>query len=151
MIADILKNNYLYADISPRIRTALEHLEKTDFSEMEPGRYELDGTNLFVLVQAYDSLPKEQGKWECHRKYIDIQYIAEGIEMIGFTNIAKMEVATEYNPEKDIAFLKGDGDYVTLTKGGYAIFFPEDAHQPKVAPGNIPGKVKKVVIKIRVD
>ena len=151
MISDVIRNRQLYAAISPRIRTALEYLAKTDFSAMEPGRYELDGSNLFVLVQAYVSLPKEQGKWECHRKYIDIQYIAEGVEQIGFSNIDNMNITTEYNPEKDIMFLSGEGDYVTLTKGSYGIFFPEDAHQPKIALNNIPGKVKKVVIKIKVD
>jgi YhcH/YjgK/YiaL family protein len=151
MIADLLKNRHLYAGISPRIKTALEYIAKTDFSSMEPGTYELDGTNLFVLIQEYDSLPKEQGKWECHRKYIDIQYIAEGIEQIGYNNIDKMSFTSEYNPEKDVAFLGGEGDYVTFTEGSYGIFFPEDAHQPKIAPKNKPGKVKKVVIKIRVD
>lgn len=151
MISDILKNRNLYAPISPRIKTALEYLAKTDFSGMEPGRIDLDGSNLYVLVQAYDSLPKAQGKWECHQKYIDIQYIAEGTELIGFTNISNMKVTTPYNPEKDVAFLSGEGDYVKLNKGSYGIFFPEDAHQPKVAPGDVPGKVKKVVIKIKVD
>jgi YhcH/YjgK/YiaL family protein len=151
MISDTLKNRHLYAAISPRIKTALDYLAKTDFSAMEPGRIEIDGTNLYILVQSYDSLPKEQGKWECHRKYIDIQYIAEGIEQIGFTNIDNMNVTTEYNPEKDVAFLSGKGDYVTLVKGSYGIFFPQDAHQPKIAPNNTPGKVKKVVIKIKVD
>ena len=105
MIADILKNRHIYEAISPRIKTALEYIAKTDFSAMEPGRYELDGSNLFVLVQAYDSIPREQGKWECHKKYIDIQYIAEGVEQIGCNNIDKMKITTEYNPEKDIAFL----------------------------------------------
>jgi YhcH/YjgK/YiaL family protein len=150
MISDTIKNRHLYTAISPRIKSALEYLSKTDFSGMEPGRIELDGDNLFVLVQKYDSLPIDQGKWECHRKYIDIQYIADGIEKIGFTNIGNMAVKTEYNPEKDVAFLSGDGDYVTLTKGSYGIFFPEDAHQPKIAPDNTPGKVTKVVIKIKV-
>jgi YhcH/YjgK/YiaL family protein len=150
MISDTIKNRHLYTSISPRIKSALDYLSNTDFSGMEPGRIELDGDNLFVLVQKYDSLPVDQGKWECHRKYIDIQYIADGIEQIGFTNIGNMTVKTEYNPEKDVAFLSGDGDYVTLTKGSYGIFFPEDAHQPKIAPGNTPGKVTKVVIKIKV-
>jgi YhcH/YjgK/YiaL family protein len=151
MISDTIRNNNLYGAISSRIKTALEHLAATDFTDAEPGRYELDGNNLFVLVQKYDTLPKDQGKWECHRKYIDIQYIAEGIEQIGFSNISNMKVTTEYNPEKDVAFLSGKGDVVTLTKGSYGIFFPEDAHQPKLAPENKPGPVKKVVVKIKVD
>ena len=151
MIADTIKNRHLYESISPRIKTSLEYIAKTDFSAMEPGRYELDGSNLFVLVQVYDSIPRAQGRWECHQKYIDIQYIAEGAEQIGVNSLGKMKVTTEYNPEKDIAFLGGEGDYITLSKGSYGIFFPEDAHQPKVAPNEISGKVKKVVVKIRID
>lgn len=151
MISDSIKNRHIYSAISPQIKAGLDYLANTDFSVMEPGRYELDGSNVFALVQAYDSLPVEQGKWECHRKYIDIQYIAEGIEKIGFANIGKMKVSVEYNPEKDVAFLSGVGDYATLVKGEFGIFFPDDAHQPKVAPGNVPAPVKKVVIKIKVD
>ena len=151
MISDTIKNKNLYGGISSRIKSALEHLAKTDFTNIEPGRYELDGDNVFVLVQKYDTLPKDQGKWECHRKYIDIQYIVKGIEQIGFCNISSMKITTEYNPEKDVAFLSGDGDVVTLNKGSYGIFFPEDAHQPKLAPENKPGPVKKVVVKIKVD
>jgi len=150
MIADTLKNKYLYESISPRIKTALEYIAATDFSVMNTGKYELDGANLFVLVQEYDSVPRKQGIWECHQKYIDIQYIAEGIEQIGVNNIDKMQVTTEYNPEKDIAFLSGDGDYVTFSKGSYGIFFPEDAHQPRIAPDDVPAKVKKVVVKIKI-
>jgi YhcH/YjgK/YiaL family protein len=151
MIADIIKNRHLYSPISSRIKTALEYIAKTDFSVMEPGRYELDGENIFALVQVYDSLTKDQGKWECHKKYIDIQYIAEGIEQIGCNNVDKMKITTEYNSEKDVAFLSGDGDFITYSKGSFGIFFPEDGHQPKIAANNIPCKVKKVVIKIKVD
>jgi YhcH/YjgK/YiaL family protein len=151
MISDTITNRHIYAAISPRIKAALDYLATTDFSAMEAGRYEIDGNNLFVLVQKYDSIPKEQGKWECHRKYIDIQFIAEGVEQIGFRNIDGMKVVTEYNPEKDIAFLSGEGDYVTVAKDSYCIFFPQDAHKPKVALKNIPGPVRKIVIKIKVD
>lgn len=150
MISDSIKNKDLYTAISPRIKAGLDYIAKTDFSAMEAGRYELDGSNLYVLVQKYDSLPKDQGKWECHRNYIDIQYIADGIEQIGFTHVSNMKVDKEYNPEKDIAYLNGDGDYVTLKKGSYGIFFPEDAHQPKVAPGDKPGPVTKVVVKVKI-
>ena len=150
MIADILKNRQIYSVISPRIAAALDYIEKTDFSKMEPGKYELDGSNLYVLVQTYDSIPREQGKWECHRNYIDIQYIADGVEQIGVNNIGKMHVITPYNPEKDIEILGGEGDYVTFSKGAYGIFFPEDAHQPKIAPEDTPGPVRKIVVKIKV-
>jgi YhcH/YjgK/YiaL family protein len=150
MIADVLKNRHIYDSISPRIKTALDYIAETDFSVIAPGRYELEESNLFALVQEYDSIPKAQGKWECHKIYIDIQFIAEGIEQIGCNNIDKLTVSTEYNPEKDVAFLTGEGDFITFSKGSFGIFFPEDAHQPKIAVNNVPDKVKKVVVKVKV-
>jgi YhcH/YjgK/YiaL family protein len=151
MIADIISNRHIYESLSPRMKTGLEYIAKTDFSKLEPGKYEIEGSDIFALVQAYESIPAAQGKWECHRNYIDIQYIISGTEMIGCNNTAKMKVTTEYNPDKDIAFLSGDGDFVTYSAGAYGIFFPEDAHMPKIAPGDKPGPVKKVVIKIRIS
>jgi YhcH/YjgK/YiaL family protein len=151
MIFDTITNRRTYEDISPRIKTALEYLAKTDFSKMQDGRYDLDGNNLFALVQRYDSIPKEQGKWEYHRKYIDIQYIVEGVEQIGFQNIGKMKDTVEYNPEKDIAFQSGEGNYVTVNKNSFCIFFPQDSHQPKIAVSNVSAKVVKVVIKIKAE
>jgi YhcH/YjgK/YiaL family protein len=150
MIADTLKNRGQYSALSPRIKAGFDYLAKTDFSKIEAGKYAVDGDNLFALVQAYDSIPKEQGKWECHKNYIDIQYIVEGVEQIGFANVDAMKITTEYNPEKDIAFLSGEGDFVTLPKGSYGVFFPQDAHMPKVAVDNKPAPVKKVVLKIKV-
>ncbi|MFH0758942.1 MAG: YhcH/YjgK/YiaL family protein [Bacteroidota bacterium] len=148
MISDSIKNRHFYWQLSPRIRMALDYLGTTDFPALEPGRYDVDGDRIFALVQEYDTIPMEMGKWECHQQYIDIQYIVKGIEQIGFVNRDALKVVTEYNPEHDIAFLKGKGDYATFTEGGFGIFFPHDAHQPKVAPGNKSGQVKKVVVKI---
>ncbi len=150
MIFDSIENRSLYSSISPRIRKALDYLSETDFTVMEQGRYDIDNDNIFALVQKYSSIPGEDGKWECHRKYIDIQYIVEGIETMGFRNINGMENITEYDSEKDIQFLKGEGDYVTVVSGFFGIFFPDDAHMPKLAPHDISGDVKKVVIKIKI-
>ncbi len=148
MISDTIENRHFYTLLSPRIKMALDYLGTTDFSALEPGRYDVDGDRIFALVQEYKTIPMEMGKWECHQQYIDIQYIVEGTEQIGFANRDKMDVMIEYNPTHDITFLKGEGNYVTFTKGCFGIFFTHDAHQPKVAPGNGPGQVKKVVVKI---
>jgi biofilm protein TabA len=151
MIIDTIENKNLYTILSPRIRKALDFLKNTDFSAKEPGRYDIDGENIFALVQEYQTIPRSQGKWECHQKYIDIQYIAKGNEQIGFGISDRMEVQVEYNQKNDVTFLKGQGDYATLTDGSFGIFYPSDAHQPKIAPGDLSGQVKKVVIKIKVN
>jgi len=150
MILDSIKNRNLYSSISPRIKKGLDHIAETDFSKKEPGRYDLEGNDLYVLVQKYQTIPREQGKWECHRKYADIQYIAEGTEQIGFNDIKNMSVITDYNPEKDIMILAGNGDNLTIENGHFGIFYPDDAHQPKLAPDNAPGQVTKVVVKVRI-
>lgn len=151
MISDKIENRDLYSSLSLRIKAGLEYLGTTNFSVLDEGRYDIDGDNVFALVQEYDTIPMEEAKWECHQNYIDIQFIVEGTEQIGFGSTDNMEVMTEYNPEMDLAFLKGEGDYATLTKGFFGVYFPHDAHKPKVAPGNVPGQVKKVVVKIKVS
>ena len=151
MISDKIENRELYSSLSLRIKAGLEYLGTTDFSVLDEGRYDIDRDNVFALVQEYETIPREEAKWECHQNYIDIQFIVEGTEQIGFGSTDNMEVMTEYNPEMDLAFLKGEGDYATLTKGFFGVYFPHDAHKPKVAPGNVPGQVKKVVVKIKVS
>jgi YhcH/YjgK/YiaL family protein len=151
MILDTIENKDLYTALSPRIKASFKYLAETDFSLLAPGRYDIDGSNIYALVQEYQTIPKEQGKWECHKDYIDIQYVLSGTEQIGYGNIEGMKIQTEYNPEKDIAFLSGNGDYLTIGKDTYCIFFPNDAHQPKIAVNNNPEKVRKVVIKIKIN
>jgi YhcH/YjgK/YiaL family protein len=112
------------------------------------GRTDIDGDNLFALVQEYDTKPAEQGKWESHRKYIDVQYILSGRERMGFANIYRMDLG-EYLPEKDFQGMGGEGNYVDLSAGDFAIFFPEYGHKPGLC-ATAPEKVKKVVIKVKI-
>ena len=150
MILDRIENRDIYSAISPLIKEGLDYIASTDFKNIVPGRYEMRGNDLYALVQHYETLPIDQIKWECHRKYIDIQYIVKGIERIGYANINRMSVKTGYDAIKDISILEGNGDYLNLTEGFYGIFFPADAHAPKLSPDDIPGKVIKVVVKVRV-
>ena len=82
MIYDRIENIETYTAISERLAKGLRLLRTTDFSAMEAGKYEVDGTELYYMLQCYQS--KEQNdKPEAHKKYIDIQYIVEGEEQIG--------------------------------------------------------------------
>ena len=77
MIYDRIENIETYTAISERLAKGLRLLRTTDFSAMEAGKYEVDGTELYYMLQCYQS--KEQNdKPEAHKKYIDIQYIVEG-------------------------------------------------------------------------
>jgi YhcH/YjgK/YiaL family protein len=100
-------------------------------------------------VQQYQTKPLAEGKWESHRKYIDVQYVEEGVERIGWTPVAGLTVTEPYDEAKDIAFYQGDGDFVTVPAGSFVILFPDDAHMPGIAVDK-PSPVKKVVVKVRV-
>jgi len=149
MIADRLTHAQWYAAITPRIQRAFEFLNSTDLSALPVGRLELDGSRLYVLVQAYQSKLPEQGKWEAHRRYIDLQYVAEGCEQIGYAHLSRLALG-DYNPEKDFQALTGQGDFITLNAGDFMLLFPQDAHMPGMALGES-APVKKIVVKIAVD
>lgn len=147
MILDNIKNASLYYNLGERIELGLKYLKETDLSKLEPGRYEIDGTNVYAVASSYDTRTMDQLKWEAHRNYIDIQYILEGSEKMGYAHISQMDASTEYNETKDVQFYQGKGDFVTVNGGNFAMFFPEDVHAPNMAV-DTPSPIKKVLIKI---
>jgi len=149
MIIDKLKNATFYYGISEKIATALKYLEKTDLSEIQNGKYDIEGEDIFAIVQDYNTKPRTEGKFEAHRKYIDIQYMINGTEKMGYTYVHKLKSVTEYDEEKDIIFFEGDGDFVTVKEGFFTIFAPEDAHMPGIE-SKTSEYVKKAVVKIKV-
>ena len=149
MIIDKLKNAFLYYGISEKIATALKYLENTDLLEFQNGKYNIEDDDIFVIVQDYHTKPLSEGKFEAHKKYIDIQYIINGVEKMGYTYVHKLNPITEYDEEKDIIFFEGDADFVTVEEGFFTVFAPEDAHMPGIEP-KTSEYVKKAVVKIKV-
>lgn len=150
MIIDKIENAKLYYGLSDRIKKGLQYLENNDLTNVENGNYELDGKNLFVSVQDYISKPESEGKFEAHKKYIDIQYIVKGQERLGFGNIDDFNLVTPYDEEKDIEFLAGHGDFAAAKQGYFLIFTPQDAHMPQICLDK-PEYVKKAVVKVLAD
>lgn len=149
MIIDTLTNADLYRHLSPRIEAGLDYLRSTDISRLDPGRHEIDGANLYVMVQRYETKPLETGKWEAHRKYIDIQYVASGMEKMGYANLETLTVTQAYDEANDYLLLRGEGDFLTVRAGTFVLFAPADAHMPSMAI-NRPQPVVKAVVKVRV-
>lgn len=149
MIVDSLANAARYAAVHPRLAAAFEYLASFDSSTAD-SRFPLDGERLHVLVQTYGTLPAAEKKWESHRRYVDVQYIVSGREHITVAPIDALDGATPYNDAKDVILYTGPSrgaSTVLVESGQFAIFFPEDGHQPGVA---VEGKetVRKVVVKV---
>jgi YhcH/YjgK/YiaL family protein len=142
-----MENACLYAGLSSLLARAFDYIHSTDLSELAPGRYAIDGNNLFVMISEYTTKPEMQGAWEAHCTFIDLQYIIGGTEKIGFGPVGRMKKGV-YDPEKDFLPLEGAGDYCTVHKGDFMVLWPDDAHMPGIA-NDSPTPVKKAVFKIR--
>jgi YhcH/YjgK/YiaL family protein len=150
MISDTLSISAIYKHLGRNFEKAFEFLQQADLNSFPLGKHPIDGEIIFMIISEYTTKKVSEARWEAHRRYADIQVLLAGEEMIGFSPLADMMTNEDYNSEKDICYLEGKGDYVTLKPGGFAVFFPHDAHQPGVEK-DIRQTVRKMVIKVRVS
>lgn len=149
MIIDKLDNCEFYMGLNERIAAGLKYLKDTDLSKLAPGKYEIDGSKVYVQISGGETKPEHEGKWEGHRKYIDIQYVFEGSEMMGYANLGQMKEDTEYDEKKDIIFFRGKGDMFIVQAGYFALFTPEDIHLTSIMVDE-PKYRKKALVKILI-
>ena len=152
MVIDKLENAYLYAGLSTKIEMGLEALKDEKLSAKKDGRYEIDGDNLYYTIQRYATRPIKEGRLEAHRKYIDIQFAAEGEEVIGHSMLGQLNIDKPYDEAKDVVFYKVPEkmNTVKLGKGMFCILFPQDGHMPG-CQFNGPSNVVKMVMKVKAD
>ena len=148
MITDHLANGLCYATIDARLARAIEFLQRADLAALPEGRHDIDGDAVYALVQRYTSKIPEEGRWEAHQRYADLQIVVEGEERMGYGQIGRFARGT-YDPAKDIEFLTGEGDFVRLTAGEFIVLWPGEVHMPGMAVG-APAAVRKIVMKIRM-
>ena len=103
MVIDTLENCSRYESLHPRFKAAFDFLKRAEAENVPIGRIDLDGNTLYALTQEYDTKPIHDGKLEAHRKYIDIQFILEGEEFIGYAPLKNQKPATAFTPRKTLA------------------------------------------------
>ena len=149
MIYDTLEHRAQYRGLGERLARALDFLAETDFSAMPDGRCEIDGDDLFANIGSYETKPAHETP-EAHVKYMDIQYVFEGRELIGVGPLEEMGEVVEARPEGDIwLYRAGLLDYLTLEKGRFIAVWPGDAHAPAIAAGD-PAPARKCVVKVKL-
>ena len=150
MIKDKLVNSSTYINISNNLKKGFEWLQATNLDTIKDGKYYIDGEKVFANIQTYET--KDDAKYEAHRKYIDIQYMINGKELVGVTDISNCKTCIQYDTEKDLEFfdIVTKDEYLTLATGEFIILFPQDTHKPSIK-FNEKSIVKKVVVKVLVD
>ena len=152
MILDRLDSSLIYAGLGERISIGLALLNEDSVCNGVPGKYEVDGENLFYIVDEYETKPVQEGRLEIHRKYLDIQYIVSGDECIGFAPLEGLTEESPYDGKRDLAFYEYEPTMsrLVLKQGMFMIFWPNEPHMPGRSINEMK-TVKKIVVKIRME
>ncbi|OYP36590.1 YhcH/YjgK/YiaL family protein [Rhodopirellula sp. MGV] len=149
MIVSTLAEAGRYQALHPRFAKAFEYLRSLSPSNFAEGRHEIDGDDLFAIAWAGFGNGQADAVLEAHRKYIDIQYVVSGFDVMGWRPLEACERPKQaYDAEKDLAFYFDRPDcWCRVPAGSFAIFYPEDVHAPLAATTSM----KKVVVKVKLD
>lgn len=160
-LADLTPDSALLADYPETVRKGIEFLKTADLMNIPLGETKIDGDDVFANVMEYETHAGENVISESHRRYIDIQYIIVGQEMMACVPYSEdLPVSEPYHEDEDYAlypagvmpFWADGSDYpakVLARAGELAIFSPNDVHASGVYPEK-PEKIRKVVVKCRV-
>lgn len=137
------------------IQEAIRYCRETDVSEMGESRIALKGDAMIALICDRVTEAKEKKLPEVHRRYAELQFMAEGSEQIGYyPDLGNNQILQDCLDEKDTLYYQENPDagevMLQMTPGTYAIFFPEDVHRP-FCQMEKPERVKKIVVKIELD
>lgn len=132
--------------------SVFDFLKDPDLAEKLEKKYEFDH-GIYINVESYQTQDKKNRKYEAHKRYVDIQFIIAGKEMISGMPVKDLDICDDYDTGRDIAFYDSNesGNDFVLESGEALIIFPEEGHMPSlnIRPG-VPGHVKKAVVKVPV-
>lgn len=135
------------------IQKALRFLKNTDFTSLAVGKYPIEGEKIYAQVLDLDTKAATENPPESHLRYIDVQYLHSGQELIGACPLTPNSLLlSSYDPERDIMFYRQveHETMLTMSPGAFAIFFPSDIHRPACIHQQ-PCRIRKVVVKVAVE
>lgn len=139
-----------FKNIHPRFSDAFEFLKNAINQGFEDGDYEIDGKNIYAFISSYETKTESEVQFEAHNKYIDIQCVVSGTEVIGFESEKEVTLTQDYKDGNDICFyaLNENYDKIALKKGEFVIIMTDELHAPCLSVENKPENVRKIVVKI---
>lgn len=148
MIFSSLADMDKLAGLHPGFAKAFDFLRSNDLALLELRKYEIDGDDVFAMVQEHNGKPRDEALLEAHKRYIDIQFVVSGYEEIGcaLTDSCTPDSAG-WDDAMDLCFFEERPDFwLPVSEGHFVILYPNDIHAPNA--GNT--ATRKIVIKVAV-
>ncbi|MCM1034246.1 MAG: YhcH/YjgK/YiaL family protein [Paludibacter sp.] len=148
MILDKLENADAYFACVPGFEQFMNFFNNNDMLNLPACKIKINGDDLFVNINDFTGKKEEDCRMEAHKEYIDIQIPLNNDEQMGWKAQEDCKIIiSPYNEQKDVEFY-GDkaSAMLTVPAGHFAVFFPEDAHQPGIAEGC---SYRKLIVKAK--
>lgn len=148
MVLDTFESAERYAALHRGFAKAFRYLGETDLHALPAGRTDIDGDDMFVIIDRKDGRGHDGARLEAHRRYIDIQYTIHGDEEIGWSPLAAcVSPAGAFDVTRDIIFFDDiPCSWLRVPRGSFAIFFAEDAHAPLAGSGALAKAIVKIAV-----
>ncbi len=148
MILDTIDNFPKYERLNPHFLAAFSFLKNTDLSALPAGKHDILGEKVFARMLEREHLGKDKFIMESHRKYIDLHYTIEGVDVAGWRPLQESTPKGPYIEQSD-DFLFDDKPraWFDILPGHFVLFFPQDVHVAMAGEG----RIRKVVVKIAVE
>ena len=146
MVIDKIENILFYKPMIPALEAGIAAVKAIE--KLEPGKYRFDGG--YFNIQKGETKPMNEGTFEAHRRYIDVQILAKGCEEVAWADVGDLKTVIPYDREKDAERLSGDTkNHIRVDQGMFYIAFPHDGHKP-VSHTDEPHSFTKIIMKIPV-
>ena len=149
MVLGTLQYPSRYIGLGEGVYTGLKHLLELDLNNLQPGKYEIDGDNIFFEVREIETVKPEEKYFEAHKNYLYIHITISGEEWFGYSDVKNLEPKNEYDSEKDSAYYSGRGVFLQSPPGHFILFMQNDAHKAGIY-FNQQGTVKKILLKVKI-
>ncbi|MBP1965275.1 YhcH/YjgK/YiaL family protein [Paenibacillus aceris] len=141
--------------VHPVLRTIMDEVQNVDFSKMDNGKYTLQGDDIYYTVMELNARDMQETRAEKHGAYIDIHYLLDGKETIGWAGESSNLTVVESSIENDYSLYDSAAgeQFLELTPGMYAVFYPHDVHRPGLRGKDdpAPSRIRKAVVKVNKD
>ena len=136
--------------LEERCFKAAQYLSNLQGEELTLGCHIVNDGFYYNVIE-YETTSEKEKPFESHRKYVDIQLLLEGEEVMQETDVTRLVVEGKYDDEKDVVLYKATDNSAStiLRPGSIMILYPRDAHR-SMSINAKESTVVKVVGKVKI-